>query len=459
MPIEKILVVDDELLMRNFLAETLRRKQYEVFIADGVQTALTHLKHTTFDLVISDMKMPDGSGIDIIKKIKQESPSTIVMIMTAYGSIDNAVEAMRLGAFHYLIKPFTPDTIEALLEKAQEQIHLVQENQYLRQEVISKGSRSVQQIIGESEIMKKILADVVRIAKSQASVFINGESGTGKEVISHMIHHYSARANKPYIRVNCAALPDTLIESEFFGHEKGAFTGAATKRLGRFELAHTGTLLLDEVTEIPTMLQAKLLRVIQEQEVERLGGSKPIKVDVRFVSTSNRDMKEAISQKVFREDLYYRLNVVPIHLPALRDRKDDIIPLATYFLQRLCLDNHKKKKSFSKLALQKLVEYSWPGNIRELANVIERAVVMDFSPIIEEEHFYLDTISNVQSKIEQPSFKTLQELERECLIETLERQNYHRLRVAEELGISMKQLKDKIQYHELSHIFGELHDI
>ena len=268
-----------------------------------------------------------------------------MVVVTAYGSIENAVEAMRLGAFNYLIKPFSPDTIEAIIEKAREHLSLVEENMYLRQQVSSGGGRVQHQVIGDSPAMRQIMGDVARVAKSNASIFIHGESGTGKEVIAQAIHDQSLRSQRPFIKVNCAAVPDTLIESEFFGHEKGAFTGANFKRLGRFELASGGTLLLDEITEIPLQLQAKLLRAIQEQEFERVGGTKPVKVDVRIISTSNRDVKEAMEKKILREDLYYRLNVVPIYLPPLREQKEDILPLALYFLERMCQENHKEKKS------------------------------------------------------------------------------------------------------------------
>ncbi len=385
MAIEKILVVDDEALMRQFLEEALSRSGFEVDIAQNGKEAFALLRKNSYDLVITDMKMPDHTGLDVLKKTKELSPQTVVLVMTAFGTIENAVEAMKLGAFNYLLKPFTPDAIETLIEKAAEHRALVEENTYLREQVTSKG-----QIIAESPIMKKLLEEAVRVAKSQASVLIHGESGTGKEVIAGAIHAHSMRASNPYIRVNCAAVPDTLIESEFFGHEKGSFTGANAKRLGRFELANGGTLLLDEVTEIPLNLQPKLLRVVQEQEFERVGGTRPVSVDVRLISTSNRDLKEAIEEKVFREDLFYRLNVVPIHLPPLRERKEDILPLVDYFLGKFCAENGKKKKTLTKKAKEKLVNYPWPGNIRELANVMERVVVLDFGEKIEPAHFTLD---------------------------------------------------------------------
>lgn len=462
MSIEKILIVDDEMIVRNFLAETLRRKNIEVITAENGKKALSLIKETPFDMVITDMKMPDLTGIEVLKKCKEISPNTIVVVITAFGSIENAVEAMRLGAFSYLIKPFSPDTIEAIIEKAKEHLSLVQENQYLRQQVSTGDSPLQFKIIGESPAMKQIMHDVMRVSQSNASVFINGESGTGKEVIAQAIHSFSPRASHPFIKVNCAAIPETLIESEFFGHEKGAFTGANFKRLGRFELAHKGTLLLDEITEIPLAVQAKLLRAIQEQEFERVGGSKPIKVDVRLISTSNRDIKEAIAHKILREDLYYRLNVVPIYLPPLRDRRDDILPLSHYFLEKMCVDNHKSPKTFSAEAIKKLYAYPWPGNVRELANIIERAVVMTAHSEITPEHLYLengDTLPLTKSRQAQtlsdtspstfPVGMTLQELEKRLIIETLQAQRNNRTKTAEVLGISVRTLRNKLNEYNM----------
>ncbi len=403
MTIEKVLVVDDDTLVRRFLTETLQRKKLDITAVENGQKAVSLLKNSTFDLVITDMKLPDLTGLDVLKKVKELSPGTIVVVITAYASVENAVEAMRLGAYTYLIKPFSPDTIEAVIEKAQEHLSLVHENDYLRQQVTSSSSKKV---IGESPAIKQLLADIPRIAQSNANIFIQGESGTGKEVIAQAIHDNSLRSQRPFIKVNCAAIPETLIESEFFGHEKGAFTGAISKRLGRFELANGGTLLLDEITEVPLSLQAKLLRVIQEQEFERVGGTKPVKVDVRIISTSNRNVKEAIATKVLRDDLYYRLNVVPIYLSPLRERKEDILPLAEYFLEKMCRENHKSKKELSSSAKAKLLSYPWPGNVRELGNVIERAIVMDTSSEIAAENLYLDHLDTSEATM------TLEELKK-----------------------------------------------
>lgn len=451
MTIEKILIVDDEKLVRDFLEEILRRKKLDVTVADNGRMALSFLKENVYDMVITDMKMPDFTGIELLKKIKEISPQTLIVVITAYGSIENAVEAMKLGAYNYLIKPFSPDTIEAVIEKAKEHSSLLHENISLRQQI--SGTHSMEPVvIGDSAVIRKIMEDVLQVAKSNASVFISGESGTGKEVIAHTLHFNSLRANKPFIKVNCAAVPDTLIEAEFFGHEKGAFTGANTKRLGRFELANTGTLLLDEVTEIPIVLQAKLLRAIQEQEFERIGGTKPVQVDVRLVSTSNRNIKEAIECKVLREDLYYRLNVVPIHLPPLRERKEDIIPLARFFLDKFSRENNQKEKQLSAESEKKLVDYEWPGNVRELANIIERAVVMDSHKKISPDHLFMESTTLAKDKkntdeenTSLPIGLSLDELEKKFIIETLEKNNNNRTKTAEILGISVRTLRNKLQ--------------
>jgi two-component system response regulator AtoC len=468
MAIEKILIVDDDLLVRNFLGETLRRKYFEVTTAENGCKALAYLKDIAFDVVITDMKMPDMTGLDVLRKVKELASNTIVIVITAFGSIENAVEAMRLGAFNYLIKPFSPDTIEAIIEKAKEHASLIEENQYLRFQLSSGEIGPSSFMIGESPAMKKITTDVAQVAKSNASVFITGESGTGKEVVAHAIHYQSNRSNKPFIKVNCAAVPDTLIESEFFGHEKGAFTGANAKKLGRFELANAGTLLLDEVTEIPLLLQAKLLRVIQEHEFERVGGTKPIKVDVRLVSTTNRNIKEAIEQKIIREDLYYRLNVVPIDLPPLRERSEDIIPLAEHFLKKMCKDNHRELKTLTPEAQKKLLNYPWPGNARELANILERAVVMDTYKLISPDQLYLESnhstvfqpynppaksLSSSQPDGKASPFQvglTLQELEKRLIIETLQAHKNNRTKTAETLGISVRTLRNKLHEYNLS---------
>lgn len=452
MAIERILIVDDELLIRTFLAETLKRKGYDVTTAEGGKSAFPLLKEQSYDLVITDMKMADVNGLEILRHVKKVSPQTVVVVITAFGTIENAVEAMRLGAFNYLIKPFSPETIETVIDRAEEHLSLLQENSYLRREMqTAPGSRTIQRIIAESPVMQRIMRDVAQVAKSNAAVFITGESGTGKEVVAHAIHHTSPRSSRTYIRVNCAAIPDSLIESEFFGHEKGAFTGADGKRIGRFELASGGSLLLDEVTEIPLTLQPKLLRAIQEQEFERVGGSKPIRVDIRLISTSNRNLKHSIAEGIFREDLYYRLNVVPIQIPPLRERREDILALAHYFLERMCIENHKRPKGLTEEAKRLLYSYEWPGNIRELANVMERAVVMTSDHLISPETLYIEGSGPSQpaASTELPVGMNLHELEKRMIIETLARYDNNRTRTAETLGISIRTLRNKLHEYGL----------
>lgn len=451
MAIDTILVVDDDKLVRTFLAETLKRRDIDVQMAEGGQQALMLLRSHHYDMVITDMKMAGMTGLDLLKKIKELYPSTIVVVITAYGSIENAVEAMRLGAFNYLIKPFAPDTIEAIIDKANEHVKLIEENKYLRQQ--ASGDRFAGRepiIIAVSTVMKALLTEAQRIAKSNVNVFLTGESGTGKEVIAQVIHYHSQRAQRPFIKVNCAAIPDTLIESEFFGHEKGSFTGAHVRRLGRLELADTGTLLLDEITETPPLLQAKLLRVVQEQEFERVGGTKPIKVDVRFISTSNRNIKEAVASHILREDLYYRLNVVPIHIPPLRERREDIIPLAEHLVTTMNEEYRGSQKVLTVAAKEKLLSYSYPGNVRELANIIERAYVLDVSTEIAPDHLQIGDLlieRPVSGKL--PVGMSLRELEKQLIIETLA--EYHsRRKAAEVLGISERTLRNRLQEYRIS---------
>lgn len=441
MPISKILIADDEPLVRSFLQEALSRSNIEVIsVADGLK-ALDLLSRDSFDLVITDMKMPKKSGLDVLKFVKANHPETLVIIITAFGSIENVVEAMNGGAFHYLIKPFSLEALEAIINKAQEHFSLVLENKFLR-----KSSQSGE-IVAESTFMKNLLNDISKIATSTASVFISGESGTGKEVVAKLIHTHSMRANFPFIKVNCAAIPETLVESEFFGHEKGSFTGALTTREGRFELANKGTLLLDEITEIPLTLQPKLLRAIQEQEFERVGGTKAIKVDIRFIATSNRDMQSAIQDKIFREDLFYRLNVLPLHLSPLRERVEDILPLANYFLLKFCAENHKPIKEVSEGAKDKLLSYRWPGNVRELANIIERVVVLGKESIITADEIHLTAASPIPPPT---TFipTTLFEMEKKLILETLLLHNNNKTKAAQLLGIAPRTLRNKLKIYE-----------
>lgn len=446
MSIEKVLIIDEDHTSCNFLAELLRKKKSEIFIALDSAKGIEILHEHLFDLVICDL---NTEGLAVLKSAKHQNPQTIVILTTAVACMENAVEAMRIGAFNYLLKPLSSDTIEPMLDRVQEHIELLQENNYLREEISSHPDRKKHLLIAESEVMQQILSDVGKIAKSSSSVFISGESGTGKEVIAHAIHKQSHRSLQPFIKVNCAAIPGALLESEFFGHEKGSFTGAINRKLGRFELSDKGTLLLDEISEIPLELQSKLLRAVQEMEFERVGGVRPISVDIRFISTSNRSMKETIEQKLFREDLYYRLNVVPIHLPPLRERKEDILPLAESFLKRLCVENQKPLKRLTLNARQKLNDYHWPGNIRELANVIERTVVMNATDIIDAHQVYVDLSCPIK-EAPTPSIPvgiTLAEMEKRLILETLSREKNNRTKAAQVLGISIRTLRNKLHIY------------
>ncbi len=446
MSIEKILLVDDDPLIRNFLAEVLKRKNKKVVVAANGEEGYAHLQKESFDLLITDMKMPKKDGLSLLKEAKKIDSSLIVLFMTAYGSIENAVEAMHQGAFHYLIKPFSVDAFVTILEKVEQQSHLLSENRKLKEEIEEVRDSKHAKIIAESPFMKQLMQDLKQIAQSSASVFISGESGTGKEVIAQAIHFLSKRKNRPFITVNCPAIPETLLESEFFGHEKGSFTGATQRKLGRFELAHEGSLLLDEVTEIPITLQAKLLRAIQEQSFERIGSERSIQVDVRIISTSNRDMKEAIEKKVLREDLFYRLNVIPIHIAPLRERKEDILPLAKYFLERFCKENHKPLISLSKKAEEKLLQYNWPGNVRELGNLMERAVVLDQKRRIDPQDLYLHFL---QTKKQKREILPLEEIEKESIIAALEKLG-SKTQAAKKLGITLRTLQNKLRKYQLS---------
>ena len=456
MAIHQILVIDDEPLMRKFLCETLKRNGYDVQWADDGRTGLDKLRRDSFELVFTDIKMPDIDGMKILKHVRDNLPDTTVVMMTAYATVENAVEAMKIGAYDYIIKPFSPDQIEVLVKKVEDRKSLQDENRYLRSELNCQYGFG--EIIGQNEKMQKTFSMIRKVADSRATILIQGESGTGKELVARAIHYSSPRADKPFIKLNCAAVPEGLFESELFGHEKGAFTSANAKRLGRFELADNGTLLLDEISEIPLNLQSKLLRVLQEREFERVGGTKSLNVDVRIICTSNRNLDEAIRNKEFREDLFFRLNVIPIIIPPLRDRLDDVPLLAEYLVRRYCAENKKEPKRLAKLTISKLMTYSWPGNVRELQNVIERAVVLDYAPVIEPEHIMLDSSGGAISKIIEQSDEiidevgiSLSEMERRLILKTLTSMGGNRGMTANALRISVRTLRNKLnQYREMN---------
>jgi two-component system response regulator AtoC len=385
MAFEKLLVVDDELMIRKSLEAQLRKKRYVVASAATLEDARSYLKKDHFDLIFLDMRLPDGEGTALLTELHQLPNPPMVVMVTGYGSIESAVECIKNGAFDYIVKPCSLEQIDVVLKKAENYSQLVKVNRYFNEQLIQDTD-----LLGLSQSMEHLRQMIHKVAASEATVLVTGENGTGKELVAREIYRLSPLKSKPYVRVNCAAIPENLIESEFFGHEKGAFTGASERREGRFELANGGTILLDEIGEVSLSLQVKLLRVLQEQEFERVGGTKTIKVNVRVIATTNRDLLKAVQAGTFREDLYYRLNVFPIVVPSLRDRKEDIPLLAQTFLDQLARKKGIALTGFTEEALHALNQHNWPGNVRELHNVIERAVILsETGPLVSVDAFAL----------------------------------------------------------------------
>ncbi len=449
-PKQRLLVVDDEALVRDFLREALTRRSYQVELAEDGKQAKEAVKNQLFDLVLTDLKMPGISGLDLLRFVKAHQPDTAVIMMTAYGTIENAVEAMRLGAFDYVTKPFTSGELELILDRAFEHKRLLSENRDLRSELCDKyGFAS---IIGDSKAMQEVLELMRVVAPNHSTILIEGESGTGKELVARAIHYNCPRKDKPFIKINCAALPEGLIESELFGHEKGAYTHAYQRSRGKFELADGGTILFDEIGEMAPGLQAKLLRVLQEREFERIGGQETIQVDVRVIATTNRNLEEEVEKGRFRKDLYYRLNVISVHLPTLSRRREDIPLLAYHFLQRYCKEYSKNIGGISEEAMLHLCRSDWPGNVRELANRIERAVVLCRGNCLELGDFFVGgkTRSNTLNDYPQVPGATLRELEKWLILKTLLSQKQNRTKTAQLLDISIRTLRNKIkEYREL----------
>ncbi len=454
MSIERILVVDDDDLSRSYLSEALQRNGYFVDNASDGQEAVSMTDKQCYDMVFLDMRMPMMNGLKVLERVKKTSKETIVVMMTAYGSIESAVEAMQKGAYDYIIKPFSLENIELLLKRVQERQKLIDENKYWRSRVDSNGECEF--VVDKRSKMFNVLNNVKRIAQSKASVLIQGESGTGKELIAHSIYSYSQRKSKPFIKVNCAALSESLLESELFGHEKGSFTGADLKRMGRFELANGGTLLLDEISEVSPKIQAKLLRVLEQEEFERVGGSKTLKVDVRIIATTNRNLYKDIENNNFRQDLYFRLNVIPVILPSLRERKEDIPVLADYFLNKYVSGIDTNLRRISADAKKILAQYDWPGNVRELKNLIHRCTVMVDSEVLLPEHF--EHMLNVRKPGKDNGLtvgQTIEDVERELIYKTLENTGGNKTRAAEILDVTPRTLRNKLsRYKELQSGFG-----
>ena len=370
MSLEKILIIDDEPIVCKALREILPKKRFTVAMAGMIAEAEATLAREKFDLIFCDVRLPDGSGQDFLERVMTSPEPPLVVMMTGYGSVESAVLCMRAGAFDYLLKPFTPDIIEVIVKKAESFGQLVKVNRILSE------SGDEGDLLGDSPVMRRLRQLILKVAPTDATVLLTGESGTGKEMVARELYRNSPRKSAPFIKVNCAAVSENLMESEFFGHERGAFTGATERREGRFELANGGTLLLDEISEIPLHLQAKLLRVLQEKEFERVGGNKTMKSNVRILATSNRDLLHSVQEGKFRQDLYYRLNVFPIHVPPLRERTGDVVMLADAFLKRYARKHGLKSAGWSEAAVASIRDYSWPGNVRELQNTVERAVIL-----------------------------------------------------------------------------------
>jgi len=445
-----ILIIDDEESIRDSMTQVLQKEGYHVRAAGEGKAGLNLFSSESYQAVFLDLKLPGMKGMDVLTRIKEASPETPVIIITGYASIESAIEAMKRGAFDYMAKPFTPEEVRVITKKALDGRRLLYENIYLRRELDARTEFAM--VVGKSKAMRSVLDIVQRVSPSESTVLITGESGTGKELIAREIHHHSLRNGLPFVVVDCGALVETLFESELFGHVKGSFTGAHETKHGRFEVANGGTIFFDEISNIGLNIQAKLLRVIQEREITRIGSSRPIKVDARILAATNENLADAVRKGRFREDLFYRLSVVPIHLPPLRERKEDIPPLVQHFLLKY---NKKAKKNIawiSPRAVKALTEYDWPGNIRELENTVERAVVLSQGKGIELEDLMYHGISAGASMpgLVGGKYKRLEEMEKEYIRAVLQASHGNRSRAAEVLGIDRKTLWAKVKKYEIS---------
>jgi DNA-binding NtrC family response regulator len=453
---ETILVVEDKESMAAMLKETLEAEGYKVISAKDAAKGIKYLKDGKIDLVLTDLKLPDKSGIDILKASKGENHLTPVIVMTAFGSVEAAVAAMKEGAFDFITKPFDTDHLMILIRRALENQRLVTENILLKEEVSSKFG--LPRIIGKSSKIIDVAQLIQKVAPTKTTVLILGESGTGKELFARAIHHISSRKDYPFVPINCAAIPRTLLESELFGHEKGAFTGADARKLGKFELADKGTIFLDEIGDMDLSIQAKLLRAIEEGEIERVGAISSITLDVRIVAASNKDLEQAVEEKKFREDLFYRLNVFPVRVPPLRERKEDIPLLVEYFIKKYCIEMKKTVKIVSTEALDLLMGYHWKGNVRELENAIERAVILCDGDMITPEHFVLTSEGShgtvtahapADGTLESVAKDALRTAETKRILSALHETRGNKSRAAELLQVSYKTLLTKIKEYNI----------
>lgn len=454
MPKEKILIVDDEKSIREFLEIMLKKEGYKVGSAVSAEEALKLFNNSNYELVISDIKMSGMDGVELLRKIKEINPETIVLMITAYASVDTAIDAMKAGAYDYITKPFNVDEVKHIIRNALDRRRLETENILLKKEL--KSRYSFASLVGTSPKMLEIYGFIKRVANTRTNILITGESGTGKELVARAIHYESDRKDKPFVPINCGAIPENLLESELFGHQKGAFTGAVANKNGLFEVANDGTIFLDEITELPKELQVKILRVIQEKNFRRVGGVDDISVDVRIITASNKDIEKEIQGGRFREDLFYRLNVIPIHLPPLRERKEDIPLLADYFLEKYTKELGKDIKGISSEAMDFLEAYAYPGNVRELENIIERAVALESTNLILPESmpphlFPLPLGERVRERgvVEIHSDglsleKAVEDYEKAIILDALKKANGVKKRAAELLGLSFRSMRYKL---------------
>jgi len=449
-----ILIIDDEKSQRDILQGYLAKKGYKVFTAESGSQGIKIINENLVDIVLSDYKMPEMTGLEILAKVSQINPEISFVIITAYGTVENAVNAMHLGAYDYLSKPVNLDELDLLIARIIEHKNLKSENELLKKQLYERYKLS--SFISHSSKMEEVISVSVRVAESKATILITGENGTGKEVLAKSIHFISPRKDGPFVAVNIPALSETLLESELFGHEKGAFTGADKMRKGRFELADKGTIFLDEIGDIPLSIQVKLLRVLQEHQFERVGGTESINIDVRIIAATNHNLANKIKDGSFREDLFYRLNIVSIHIPPLRERKEDILPLIDFFLHKYSQENGKSDIEISKEAIDVLMKYNYPGNVRELENIIERAVVLARTNILATSDLPL-TVKGVKYEDQLPELgkgtltEQVEALEKRLIYDALKESSGNQTKAGKLLGITERNLRYKLQKYEIKH--------
>lgn len=456
---ERLLIVDDEQGMRNLLSIMLRKQGYLVHLASSGEEALEKLSNDVYDLIISDISMPGIDGIGVLRRVQELVPEVPTIIITAYASTESAIEALKLGAYDYIVKPFDVEEFKIIISNALERKRLERENQYLRKEL--HDQYSFEGFVGKSQKMKEIFSLVERVSGTNSTIFVSGESGTGKELIARAIHYSSQRKEKPFVSINCGALPDPLLESELFGHMKGSFTGAVTAKKGLFEVADGGTLFLDEIGETSPAMQIKLLRVLQERKIRRVGGTEEFEIDVRVIVATNQDLEALVEQRKFREDLFYRINVIQIEMPPLRDKTEDIPDLVRHFLDKYNQQVGKKVEGFTQEVVDCLLRYHWPGNVRELENTIERAVALETSSNIQMESISENIRKNGKGKTEFPASLPssgvnlevhLEGLRARFMLEALDRVNGVQSRAAELLGMSFRSFR---YFAKKYNIFGD----